>query len=206
MMNLNLNRKLLTVSVGLVCVLALSLSMAGAAYNAMVAPNATAVVDLNRLLDGLSEKQAMDQASIAAREQFQKDLEDRAKAVQMLESERDMFKQGEPDYEKTEQEMIQKGLELRVWREFQAQRIEGERLNQLLLLYRKTMDSIGGVADSMGYSLVIYKDPEMTFRGVQNFDQVRALIASRKLLWSKEDVDITDEVMQRMNNAYNAAP
>ena len=69
-------------------------------------------------------------------------------------------------------------------------------------LYRKCLDATEVVAKDLGYDVVLFKESTPDFN-YENPQQLSTQIQVRKLLWSADEVDITDAVAQRMNNAYN---
>jgi len=59
-------------------------------------------------------------------------------------------------------------------------------------------------AQANEYDLVLYKEADVNFRNATS-GQVDALIALRKVIWSKDSMDMTDSVIAKMNNDFNNA-
>ena len=75
---------------------------------------------------------------------------------------------------------------------------------QIEQLYRKTLDAIGRVAKDSGYDVVLFKEKAPDFTNA-NAQQISTMIQVRKLLWSSDDIDITQQITQRMNNEFENA-
>ena len=60
---------------------------------------------------------------------------------------------------------------------------------------------IGRVAKENGYDVVLYKEQEPDFQNVKA-EAINQMIQLRKVLWSADDLDLTDQAVTRMNNEY----
>ena len=67
-------------------------------------------------------------------------------------------------------------------------------------LYHKIERTAGEVADGR-YSAVLMREPAGSFPA-NKFEQVEAIIQSRKVLWAEAGSDITGEVQTRMDSVY----
>ncbi len=163
--------------------------------------SATAVVDLKRVYDSLREKVSIE-AELKTREQvFEAEREKRETKVKDLQETLKGLTSGTPQYVQT-QEDLEKALgEHRVWITIEAGKINRDRANWIKKIYNKMMDAIDQEASVKGYDLVLFKIPPIDFAEVSS-NEVAGKIATRKVLWSVDELDLTDAVIQRMNTAY----
>ncbi len=181
-------------------VLALGLSMTLQAQNAPVA-SSVAVVDIETVFNELAERADVE-ADIQTRiGELQKWEQERKKAIQQIKADLDIMNPGTENYDKTRQQLERAVIELQVEIQVKQRQLEQEKAIQLEGLYRKIIDGIGAIAKQRGYSIVLLKDRMPNLQGA-NQQQIVALIQVRKLLYSAPEMDITDQVKQRLNNDY----
>ncbi|MFW5682147.1 MAG: OmpH family outer membrane protein [Phycisphaeraceae bacterium] len=180
------------------------LGFAGAyAQNRMAAePVAVAVVDLEELLENLDERTEREADVARERERLQQEAEQKRSQVQQIRNELDMLKAGTSNFREKQAELEQAAIELNVWTQYQQQRVNRETGLMIEDLYRKCLDAVEAAAKDAGYDMVFFKESSPDF-DYENPQQLSAQITVRKLLWSSDEVDITNDVAQRMNNAYN---
>ena len=179
-------------------------AFAGAyAQNRMTAePTAVAVVDLQKLLQSLDERTEREADVARQRERLQQQAEQKRSRIQQIRNELDMLKAGTPKFREKQAELQKAAIELNVWTQYQQQRINRETGLMIEDLYRKCLDAVEATAEDAGYDMVFFKESSPDFN-YENPQQLSTQIQVRKLLWSTDEIDITDAVAQRMNNAYN---
>ncbi|MEX0775432.1 MAG: OmpH family outer membrane protein [Phycisphaeraceae bacterium] len=164
-------------------------------------PTAIAVVDVQKVFDSLQEKNQVE-ADLQSRANALKQEEtDRRKKLDDLQKDLEMLAPGTTAHTQKQEDLERQAVELQAWQQFQNQKLQRERSLQIEGLYRKILDAIGRVAKEAGYDLVLFKEGAIDFKNA-NPQQLAALIQVRKVLWSAPDLDVTDQVTQRMNNEY----
>ena len=96
------------------------------------------------------------------------------------------------------------------WLQTAKREHELDKAVRLQDLYKKVFDAIQTLALTEGYDLVIVDDSaaELTFeRSSRVLPQAQVLqqLAMRKLLFVNPSLDITEDLIMRMNNEFNAA-
>jgi Skp family chaperone for outer membrane proteins len=164
-------------------------------------PVSAAVVDVEAVFQSLDE-QAEIEASINDQitqiQQWRQGMENELKAIQ---GEMDILSPDSPEFDQLQEQANQKLVELQVKLQYEQRRVEAEKAIQLEGLYRKILDMVEQIAKEQGYDLVLFKDRTPRIRNA-NQQQLAALIQVRKLLYSRDGLDITDQVTQRLNNQY----
>ena len=101
-------------------------------------------------------------------------------------------------------------LEMRFWLQEAAGELETEKALRLQFLYRHIKIAIRELAEAEGYDIVILddaiEDPSFD-RDSRVPAQVQVLqqITSRNILYLNATLDVTDDLIMRMNNAHRAA-
>jgi len=81
------------------------------------------------------------------------------------------------------------------YRQASLRRMEAEQNERL---YREMRDSVRRVAERNGVDIVLFKDEVTAFP--KTIEGVRALIGTTKVLYAKNELDLTKEVIQDMDN------
>jgi len=197
---MNRTRKMWIVVAGL----ALGLCwFAGAKANHYLAgkPTAVAVVDVQRAFDSLQEKDQIEADLRAEAERLKVDEENKKKSIRELQADLEILAQGAPAWKQKKAALDTALIELQVWRSFETNKLNRERGVQIENLYRKVVDAIGRVAKDNGYDVVLFKEKPVEFKGAKP-EQIPTLIQVRKVLWSADELDLTDLVIQQMNAQF----
>ena len=115
----------------------------------------------------------------------------------------------DPDRIAAEDELLRKLLEGQVWLDFQLRELDHELALRMQGLYRKIVNAAQTTAQAQGYELVLVDDSIGELHVDRNSRepaqlQILQQIARRRVIYASETVDITDELITRMNNAYRA--
>lgn len=100
-------------------------------------------------------------------------------------------------------------LEYQGWRAYSAERLDIEKSLQLRELDRRVRRAIDDLAMLKGYDFVLMDDTsaELSVNPESKLArevQVKQQMTARRSLYVNPAMDITDQLIQRMNNAFNA--
>ena len=197
-----MRRSRITTLTAFLAVLALSGWATALATSALKAePTATAVVNVQHAFESLDEKTQVEADLKTRQEQVLQERQEKQESLKQLQQDLEILAPGTPAFQQKQEQLQKKALELKVWIEYQGQRLERERIIRLEALYRKLLESIGRVAKDNGYHVVLFQEDEVNFRNA-SANQISAAVQMRKVLWADEKLDLTDEVIQRMNNEW----
>ncbi len=190
---------------GTVAVLLALLVLSGVVLAQAVAkrgrPTAVAVVDVQRVFESLKEKEQSEADLTTKADRLKAEQQDRQRKLEQMQKDMEMLAPGTPAFNTKQDDLERQAVELQAWGQFQSNKLQRERSLQIEGLYRKIMGSVEGFAKGNGYDVVLFKEGNFDFRNA-NPQQLSALIQVRKVLWSAEDLDITDQITQRMNNEF----
>lgn len=166
------------------------------------ASSATAVVDLKRTYDSLKEKVSVEADFTTREEKFKAENETRETKLKQLQDSLKDLKPGTVDFANVQEQLEKEVGDHKVWVTIEAGKINRDRAAWIKLIYGKMLESINEAARERGYDLVLFKSPTIDFTEV-SAEQVPGMIQSRKVLWSIEELDLTDLVIQKMNLKYD---
>ena len=183
----------------------LSIGIAGAlANNALRAtPTAVAVIDIERAFDALSEKSAVEVEIRAQGERLAREEQERRQRIGQLRDDLGVLAAGSRAFREKEEELSRAIIDLQVWTQFQQQRLQREHVLHTERLYRKMLEAIARVAEDEGYDLVLFREATGRLQA-DTPQELAAQIQMRKILYANSRIDFTDQVVQRMNNAFEA--
>jgi len=165
-------------------------------------PTSVAVVDVQLVFESLKEKVQIEADLKGRLEQLNQDEQDRKRELEELKSDLEILAPDTPAYNEKQAKLEQSAIELQAWRTFQTQKLNRERGLQIERLYRKLLDAIGRISQQNGYDLVLFKEKPVDFRGTKP-EALNTLIQVRKVLWSSDELDLTDQIIQLINNEFS---
>ncbi len=171
-------------------------------------PVAVGVVDVQRVFDALAEKVQADADLQTKADRLQQEGQERERKIQDLQKDLEVLAApGSPAHAQKQDELEKMAIEFQTWRNFQSQKLQRERAVRYEQLYRKMSESLGKLAKENGFDLVMFKEGPFDTRNVKP-EQLGTVIQLRKVLWAADDLELTDMLVQRMNNEFKnmAAP
>ena len=101
-------------------------------------------------------------------------------------------------------------LNYQAWQTISAEKVDIEAALSMQDLYRSVKTAAAQMATTNRYDLVLVDDSQgdlsmSSEARVTRMDQIRQQIAARRLLYVNPAIDITEDLIQRMNNAYKTA-
>jgi Skp family chaperone for outer membrane proteins len=166
-------------------------------------PTAVAVVNVQKVFNSLKEKQDIEAELKQRAQSLQSNEKEKRQKIQQMKSNLDVLKPGTSEYQQQEQKLERAVVDLKAWAQYKQQKMKRTRGVKMESLYRKTTDTAGNVAEDNGFDLVLYDEGSADLN-YQSSKQLSTMIQMRKVLWSNDKLNITDQVIQRMNNQYQA--
>ena len=188
--------------------IALFKPVADASSVSQATPTPTAVVDLVSVITNLQEFQDVDQRIKNEGQQKTNEIERLDEELQGLQEDLQGLDPNSDAFDELFRELnMKRGL-----RELQASmfiRWQSEDNARVLTeLYEKALSAVAEVAERDGWQLVIHRQQRFAVprnpnvRAEQAMDFVEDWIQSRRVIYSSDAIDITESVIQHMNNRY----
>ncbi|MCE9591791.1 MAG: OmpH family outer membrane protein [Planctomycetes bacterium] len=164
-------------------------------------PTAIGVVDVEKVFNTLAEKMQIEADLNTRQENLKKERDSREKELRDLKKDLEVLNASNPAFKTKQEELEKKVFDLQAWAQWQTNMLSRENRLQITGLYNKITSAAGKVAKDSGYDVVLFKEPAADFGNVTP-EQLSMALRSRKVLWTAEDLDLTEQVVQAMNNDY----
>jgi Skp family chaperone for outer membrane proteins len=172
---------------------------------APAAPCVVATVDIEAIFRGLTERSAADATLTQLAEELDaKGLRDREQ-IDLLRQDLDLYSPDSKQYQETATRVAQMGYRLQAYREFAVRKLEVEKTRTLRALYAKIKASIGELSRKQGYDIVFVNDTVVELPTDVTEAETWRQISARRMLYTDPQLDITQQVLEYMNDAYKVA-
>ena len=128
--------------------------------------------------------------------------EQRGKALDALQAELAGLKTGSAEFEARRAQAERQQIDRAVAMQFGEGALRREHRRLTMDMYAEITKVVAAVAQERGFNLVLYRDG--TLVDTDETLELLAQIRSRKLLYSDDNLDITSEVLARLNATYRA--
>jgi len=167
---------------------------------AQAQPVRAAVVDLEKVFEQLHERAAEDANLKVRGELLEAEDKERLNKITAMGNDLEALVAGTPKYAEAEEKYIYASMEYRVWKEFELARLEREKGLIFEKLYRRVKDAVKEMAQDR-YDIVLMNDSiKELMRGTDQ--QVGMQISARRILYAHPTLDITADLITRMNNEF----
>jgi Skp family chaperone for outer membrane proteins len=167
-------------------------------------PTAVAVVNVEKVFDRLDESADWQIQIRQLAASVQEESQARAADVERLRKELEPMAES-PERQRLLDEIALKQLRLEEWRRLKQLEIDRERSLMWQKMYRAVREEARRVAESEGYQLVLVDDSGVEIRTSREINaplevQAQQQIASLRVLYAANAIDITEKVVVRINN------
>ena len=185
-------------------------------------PAVVVTVNLGHVIENLTQRadsdarlRKMRDELLAEQDRKQKEvkaMEEKAKGLQQqLEAANDaQRKEIESQLIDLQEQAALAALNYQAWQTISAEKVDIEAALSMQDLYRSVKTAAAQMATTNRYDLVLVDDSQgdlsmSSESRVSRMEQVRQQIAARRMLYANPAIDITEDLIQRMNNAYKSA-
>jgi len=162
------------------------------------------VVDVQKAFDALKEKTQVEAELQSAADLVKTEDQRRTTKLNDLQNDLKVLAAGTPPYEKKQEELERAALDRQVWLQFQQAKLNRERALRIEAIYKRMIDAVGRVATANGFKVVLFKEPDVNLSQITKPEQISAVIGARKVLWSSDELDLTEQVTTKLNNEFSS--
>lgn len=180
-----------------------SYSVAHAAAQLTAKPTAVAVVDLQAVFDGAKILEQFEAERVKWKANFDTETQSKQKELEKMKFELDAFDKNSEQFKSKAEALQFKAYEFKLWGDFQQAKMQHEGGLQIHKLYRDVRTVVAQIAQEQGYDLVLYND-NVNEIGWNQPQELNAQIQLRKVLYVSDEINITDQVIQRLNTIQAA--
>ena len=166
-------------------------------------PAVVVIVDLDQLFASLDELVAKDDALTAMNADFQARHVAIVARIEDLGADLDDYQEGSRKYEEASRTLQLEVIDLDAFNFHEQRRLERFRIDGLREIYRSIKRAARDMADEAGYDVVLVDDSRVDLPpGDININQE---ISRRRTLFANSELDVTVELIERMNAEFRAA-
>ncbi|MCC6358412.1 MAG: OmpH family outer membrane protein [Phycisphaerales bacterium] len=171
--------------------------LAGAAGRTVTVDLVTVFNESQRQKD-LAEEMKIKQDGLQKENQTRRDKIDQEQALL------DKMNASDPTFATRARELLRMQIEYKNWFDLMQADLARETGVWTVRVYEEILAGIKDLAEKDGIELVLYRDEFVAT--TYNVEQVREQIRARKVLYAAGATDITQQVIQKLNEAYRAQP
>lgn len=189
---------------------------AGAARLSPSKPAVVATVDLPKVLDGLDQRGKAEADLMRMYKSFEEERERRSKSMEQgahrLNDMGERHRAGEISIKELQafaDEVDREMVNNEAWRRHMLEKFDIEQSLLMQELYRGIKKAVRDMAEAEGYDLVIFDSSGGELRinpdsRASRTEQVQQQILARGVLYTGGSLDITNDLIERMNNHFHA--
>ena len=190
------------VAAGLLLASALLAGVQAVAEHALplLTPTVVGTVDLEGTFNGLQEWDQL-QVSLSQRaDGMQEELNRRQEELEGLEADLEDYPESSDKFKQAMKRYQMAAIELQGYVQFQQQKQKRYNDDKIFELYDKIKASAKALADEQGYDIILVDDSIVAIP--ENSENILAQISSRRVLFARGEMDVTDRLIEVMNSEY----
>lgn len=166
-------------------------------------PTAIATVDLERLFNQLDERDAADVKLQQLVEKLQADSNSMIEDIESLEADLEIHDSTSRAFQESMEKLSLKTLEYQAFVEFSRRRVDVEKAVTLKRIYVNIKMAAEQEARDRGYDIVFVDDSLGEIPPADEAETTRQ-ISARRMLYASPEIDLTDQLLERMNREFRA--
>jgi len=174
-----------------------------ALQNTRFEPSVIGTIDIERLYNSLKVRENAESELQARAEQLQTQIEQRESEIKRLEEDLNIFEPGSEQYRKALEQYSLKSLRHRARVEADRRILGAQRALKLRQIYREIKSAVAQYAKENGIDVVFVNDSISAIPEANEQETMRQ-ISARRMLYADEQVDLTQTIINRMNNQFHA--
>ncbi|MBK8270804.1 MAG: OmpH family outer membrane protein [Planctomycetes bacterium] len=163
-----------------------------------------AIVDFVRVFNECTQIKDLNDVLRKQEVDVQTEAKQRQKVIEDKQIELSAFQPGTPDYQQRRKDLIRLGTEANIWLKVCEQDLEAQKFDWTKVVYQDATKVVGELATERGYQVVLQYKPFSPDDTDQTLAAVRRMIQERAVVHADPSIDITNEVINRLNKAYLA--
>jgi Skp family chaperone for outer membrane proteins len=176
------------------------LNRSGAQTAPATQPTVVAVCDVVRVFNNYERASSLSVELEKRRQAIEAENQQRAQAMDTLRAELQNLQQGSEAYNSRSQELWKMSLEQEGWENTQKGMLGHWHHQNTKAMYDDIVAMIATMAKASGIDIVLFEQKEDL--PTENTTELVNQIARRKVLYNTPQVDITDQVLARLNEAW----
>jgi len=177
-------------------------SQSWATRAAPVRPAVVATVNLERALNSLDERSAAAAELKTMAEKFDQEALSKREDLELLSGDLDLYPAGSSNHREKTEELARKTYNLQAFIEFAARKLELAKSKSLHGSYLNLKKTVAELSEKNGYDMVFVNDAIVALPENPVEAETMRQISARRMLYSVDQIDITDDLIAAMNEAF----
>jgi Skp family chaperone for outer membrane proteins len=172
---------------------------------AVAASNKIAVVDLVRVFNEFKQTKALNAKMMEYRKALTDEKDQKQQKVNALREQLESFAPDSADYYKRREELTRLRIDLEVWQGVKLDELGEHHLRWIKRTYQMVTDEVAALAKLKGVDLVVTREEMDTPNTSDTSKLMQATlqqILNRKVVYSDPMLDITEEVLKRLDAGF----
>jgi len=170
-----------------------------------LSPAVVATVNIEEIFRGLNERAAADTSLLELAEELDAKGVQMREEIELLGQDLELYPVGSKQYQQATEEIARKTYRLQAYREFAMRKLEVEKSRTLHGLYLKIRTAVGEMSGPSGYDIVFVDDTVVGLPTDVTEAEMWRQISARRMLFTNPRIDVTDHLLEYMNNAFKVA-
>lgn len=170
----------------------------------VAAPIAIATFDLEKTFNTIDEKKAADAELTRLAEDMKRQSDEQAKRLKAMETELQDLQAGTPRYKEVMEQATRATYEYQAQVEFFRTKLNMERARMMRTVYESIRTAAEQLAKERGLVAVLVDD-SITPIPPGTEEEINRQISARRMVYTAPEVDVTDELISRMNNLFKVS-
>ena len=165
-----------------------------------------AVVDLVRVFNDFEQTKVLGLKMQEDTARVQDELHKKSDEIKAEQATLQRFAPDSADWYTRSKKLRQMQMEAEVYKALEGERIQADFLRWTKRTYKMATDETASVAKRKGFDLVITREElDMSVMDPEKLNQLKAQILNRKVVYHDPSVDLTEEVLASLNDAFAKA-
>jgi len=176
-----------------------------AAPAARPAASPIAVLDLVRIFNECQQIKDLNEMIRKRTDEAGQEAAQRKKVIDDKQEQLTAFQPGTADHDARQKDLTRLRIDATVWLKFTEQDVEYQKFDWTRVIYEKSVKSATELAQQKGYVAVVQKFDFKPDEVEANVQALRRMIQERTVIYNVPEIDITDDVIRKLNAEYEAA-
>lgn len=164
-----------------------------------------AVLDLVRVFNECEQIKDLNEMIRKKTEEVSQEAAQRKKVIEDKQVELSAFQPGKSDHEARRKDLVRLNIEANVWLKATEEEVETQKFEWTRIIYEKSVKAAADLAQQRGIAAVIQRVDFKPDEIESNVQALRRMIQQRTVIYHAPDLDLTDEVIRRLDTEYKTA-
>jgi Skp family chaperone for outer membrane proteins len=164
-----------------------------------------AVLDLVRVFNECQQIKHLNEMIRKRTDEATQEASQRKKVIEDKQEQLTAFQPGTPDHDARRKDLMRLNIDANVWLKLTEQEVETQKFDWTRVIYEKSIKAAAELAQQRGHLAVVQKFDFKPEEIEANVQALRRMIQERTVIYNLPEIDITDDVIRKLDTEYEAA-